>query len=235
MAGRGSRGKPIINLLPLDEGERISAVLPIREYGEGRFVFMATRNGTVKKTPLADFSRPRASGIIAIDLKEQDELIGVDLTDGEQDIMLFSTAGKTVRFSESTVRPMGRTAAGVRGIRLDSGQRVISLIVATEGDVLTVCEKGYGKRTAVDQFPVKGRGGKGVISIRTSERNGDQIGAILVEEEDEIMLISDGGTLVRTRVSDVPRMGRDAQGVKMISLTKGEKLIGIARIEVLDE
>ena len=234
-AGRNARGKPMVNLLPLEEGERISAVLPIREYGEGRFVFMATEQGTVKKTPLTDFSRPRASGIIALDLKEGDRLIGVDLTDGSQDIMLFSSAGKAVRFNESAVRPMGRTAAGVRGIRLDPGQRVISLIVATEGDVLTVCENGYGKRTPIDQFPVKGRGGKGLISIRTSERNGDQIGAILVDEEDEIMLISDGGTLVRTRVSDVPRMGRDTQGVKMISLTKGEKLIGIARIEVLEE
>jgi len=234
-AGRNARGKPMVNLLPLEEGERISAVLPIREYEEGKFVFMATEQGTVKKTPLADFSRPRASGIIALDLKEGDQLIGVDLTDGDQDIMLFSSAGKAVRFNESAVRPMGRTAAGVRGIRLDPGQRVISLIVATEGDVLTVCENGYGKRTPIDQFPVKGRGGKGLISIRTSERNGDQIGATLVEEEDEIMLISDGGTLVRTRVSDVPRMGRDTQGVKMISLTRGEKLIGIARIEVLDE
>ncbi len=234
-AGRNARGKPMVNLLPLEEGERISAVLPIREYEEGRFVFMATEQGTVKKTPLADFSRPRASGIIALDLKEGDRLIGVDLTDGSQDIMLFSSAGKAVCFNESAVRPMGRTAAGVRGIRLEPGQRVISLIVATEGDVLTVCENGYGKRTPIDQFPVKGRGGKGLISIRTSERNGDQIGAILVDEEDEIMLISDGGTLVRTRVSDVPRMGRDTQGVKMISLTKGEKLIGIARIEVLEE
>ncbi len=233
-AGRNARGKPMVNLLPLEEGERISAVLPIREYEEGRFVFMATEQGTVKKTPLADFSRPRASGIIALDLKEGDRLIGVDLTDGSQDIMLFSSAGKAVRFNESAVRPMGRTAAGVRGIRLEPGQRVISLIVATEGDVLTVCENGYGKRTPIDQFPVKGRGGKGLISIRTSARNGDQIGAILVDEEDEIMLISDGGTLVRTRVSDVPRMGRDTQGVKMISLTRGEKLIGIARIEVLE-
>jgi len=234
-AGRNARGKPMVNLLPLEEGERISAVLPIREYEEGRYVFMATEQGTVKKTPLADFSRPRSSGIIAIDLKEGDQLIGVDLTDGERDIMLFSTAGKAVRFSEKEVRPMGRTAAGVRGIRLDPGQRVISLIVADEGDVLTVCEKGYGKRTAIDQFPTKGRGTKGLISIRTSERNGDQIGAVLVDEEDEIMLISDGGTLVRTRVSDVPRMGRDAQGVKMIRLTGGERLIGIARIEVLDD
>ncbi|HIE55982.1 MAG TPA: DNA gyrase subunit A, partial [Chromatiaceae bacterium] len=234
-AGRNARGKPMVNLLPLEEGERINAVLPIREYSADKFIFMATAQGTVKKTPLTDFSRPRASGIIALDLREGDRLIGVDLTDGGQDIMLFSSAGKAVRFNESAVRPMGRTAAGVRGIRLDPGQRVISLIVAAEGDVLTVCENGYGKRTPIDQFPTKGRGGKGLISIRTSERNGDQIGAILVDEEDEIMLISDGGILVRTRVSDVPRMGRDTQGVKMIRLARGEKLIGIARIEVLEE
>ncbi len=233
-AGRNARGKPMVNLLPLEEGERISAVLPIREYSEGRFVFMATEQGTVKKTPLVDFSRPRASGIIAIDLKPGDHLIGVDLTDGERDIMLFSSAGKAVRFSEQEVRPMGRAAAGVRGIRLDEGQRVVSLIVADEGDVLSVCEKGYGKRTPVDQFPRKGRGTKGVIAIRTSERNGDQIGAVLVDEDDQIMLISDSGTLVRTRVSDVPILGRDAQGVKMIRLGEGEKLIAIARIEVLE-
>ena len=234
-AGRNARGKPMVNLLPLEEGERINAVLPIREYQEDRYVFMATEQGTVKKTPLTDFSRPRASGIIAVDLREGDQLIGVDITDGQRDIMLFSSAGKAVRFSESAVRAMGRTAAGVRGIRLDEGQRVISLVVVDEGDILSVCENGYGKRTAIDQFPTKGRGTKGLISIRTSERNGQQIGAILVGEDDEIMLITDGGTLVRTRVSDVSRMGRDAQGVKMIALSKKEKLIGIARIEMLDD
>ncbi len=233
-AGRNARGKPMVNLLPLEEGERINAVLPIREYKEDSYVFMATEQGRVKKTPLTDFSRPRASGIIAVDLREGDQLIGVDITDGERDIMLFSSAGKAVRFRESAVRPMGRTAAGVRGIRLDEGQRVISLVVVDEGDILSVCENGYGKRTAIDQFPTKGRGTKGLISIRTSERNGQQIGAILVDEDDEIMLITDGGTLVRTRVSDVSRMGRDAQGVKMIALSKGEKLIGIARIEILE-
>ncbi|WP_456372511.1 DNA gyrase subunit A [Thiolapillus sp.] len=233
-AGRNARGKPMVNLLPLEENERISAVLPIREYEENKYVFMATEQGTVKKTSLKDFSRPRASGIIAVDLREGDQLIGVDITDGERDIMLFSSAGKAVRFKEEAVRAMGRTATGVRGIRLDEGQRVISLVVADEGDILSVCENGYGKRTAIDQFPTKGRGTKGLISIRTSERNGDQIGAILVDEDDEIMLITDGGTLVRTRVSDVSRMGRDAQGVKMIALSKKEKLIGIARIEMLE-
>ena len=234
-AGRNARGKPIVNLLPLEEGERINAVLPVREYTEDRFIFMATAQGTVKKTSLVDFSRPRTNGIIAVDLREGDQLIGVDITDGSQEIMLFTSAGKAIRFREQDVRAMGRTACGVRGVRLEQDQRVISLIVATSGDVLTVTENGFGKRTAVDQFSTKGRGGKGLISIKTSERNGKQIGAILVDEEDEIMLITNGGTLVRTRVSDVSRMGRDTQGVKMISLSNDEKLIGIERIEMLDD
>ncbi len=233
-AGRNARGKPIVNLLPLEEGERINAVLPIREYTDDRFVFMATASGTVKKTPLTDFSRPRSTGIIAVDLREDDTLIGVALTDGQQDVMLFSSAGKAIRFNETSVRPMGRTACGVRGIRLGKGQRVISLIVAAEGDVLTVTENGFGKRTPVDQFPTKGRGGLGVMSIKTSARNGDQVGAVLVDADDEIMLITDGGTLVRTRVADISQLGRDTQGVTMIRVGKGEKLIGIERIEMLE-
>ena len=235
-AGRNARGKPIVNLLPLEENERINVVLPIREYTEDRFIFMATSSGTVKKTPLVAFSRQRASGIIAVDLKDDDQLVGVAITDGSQDIMLFTSAGKAVRFDESKVRAMGRTACGVRGVRLDEGQRVISLII-TEPDraVLTVSENGFGKRTPTDQFPVKGRGGKGIISLKTSERNGQQVGAVLVAEDDEVMLITDGGTLVRTRVSDVSVMGRDTQGVMMIRLTKKEKLIGIAQVESLDD
>ena len=234
-AGRNARGKPMVNLLPLEQGERINAVLPVAEYSDDKFVFMAAASGTVKKTPLSAFSRPRPSGIIAVDLREDDLLIGVDITDGQQDIMLFTSAGKAVRFSEQQVRAMGRTACGVRGVRLDEGQRVISLIVATGGDVLTVSENGYGKRTSIDQFATKGRGGKGLISIKTSERNGKQVGAVLVDDDDEIMLITDGGTLVRTTVSEVPRMGRDTQGVMMIRLSKKEKLIGIERVEMLDE
>ncbi len=235
-AGRNARGKPMVNLLPLEDGERISAVLPIRDYDENQYVFMATRQGTVKRTPLSDFSRPRANGIIAVDLRDGDELIGARLTDGSHDIMLFSTEGKAVRFKGSDVRPMGRTAGGVRGIRLGEGHRVISLIVVEPGDVLCVTENGYGKRTPVDQFPTKGRGGKGVISIRTSERNGRQIGAVLIcRDDDEVMLITDGGTLVRTRAADVSVLGRGAQGVKMIRLSKGEKLIGIERIETLPD
>ncbi len=235
-AGRNARGKPMVNLLPLEDGERINAVLPIREYDEHQFVFMATRNGTVKRTSLSEFSRPRGNGIIAVDLRDGDELIGARLTDGSHDIMLFSTEGKAVRFKGSDVRPMGRTAGGVRGIRLNDGHRVISLIIVESGDVLTVTENGYGKRTPIEQFPTKGRGGKGVISIKTSERNGMQIGAVLIRNpDDEVMLITDGGTLVRTRAADVSVLGRDTQGVKMISLSKGEKLIGIERIETLPD
>ena len=233
-AGRNARGRPMVNLLPLQQGERINAVLPVREYAEDRFVFMATAHGTVKKTPLVDFSRPRASGIIAVDLRDDDRLIGVDLTDGHQRVMLFTSAGKAIRYQESDVRAMGRTACGVRGVKLGKDQRVISLIIGNDGDVLTVTENGFGKRTPIDQFPIKGRGGMGVISIKTSPRNGEQIGAVRVDEDDEIMLITDGGTLVRTRVADVSRMGRDTQGVTMIRLSNDEKLIGIERIEALE-
>ena len=234
-AGRNARGKPIVNLLPLEKDERISAVLPIREYTDDRYILMATSSGTVKKSRLTDFSRPRTSGIIAVDLREEDRLIGVAVTDGTRDVMLFTSAGKAIRFDEGQVRPMGRTACGVRGIKLGEGQRVISLIVTrSEGTILTVTENGFGKRTPMDQFPIKGRGGMGVISIKTSDRNGEQVGAVLVEEQDEVMLISDGGTLVRTRVSDISLMGRGTQGVTMIRLSKKERLIGLARVESLD-
>jgi len=234
-AGRASRGKPIVNLLPLEEGERINAILPIREFEADKFVFMATANGTVKKTPLVDFSRPRSSGIIALDLVEGDQLVGVAVTDGRRDIMLFSSAGKVIRFNEENVRAMGRVSRGVRGIRLGEGQRVISLIVADEGYVLTATENGYGKRTPVDGYPLYGRGGQGVIAIQSSERNGAVVGAVLVTEEEEIMLITDGGTLVRTRVAEVSSMGRNTQGVRLINLTKDEKLIGLERIAESDE
>lgn len=234
-AGRGARGKPINNILPLEEGERINAVLPIREYSDDRYVFMAASSGTVKKTCLIDFSRPRANGIIAVDLKEDDQLIGVAITDGSNDVMLFTSAGKAIRFQESQVRPMGRTACGVRGVKLAEGQSVISLIIAEPGKtVLTVTENGYGKRTLQDQFSAKGRGGMGMISIKTSERNGKQVGAVLVDEQDEVMLITDGGTLVRIRVSDVSVMGRDTQGVKVINVSEDESLIGIERIALID-
>ena len=230
-AGRNARGRPIVNLLPLEEGERINAILPIREYDENHFVFFATANGTVKKTPLKDFSRPRASGIIAVELREDDQLVGVELTAGEQDVLLFSSGGKAIRFSEADVRPMGRNAVGVRGIKLAKEQKVISLIIATEGDILTATENGYGKRTPVADYPRHGRGGQGVISIQTTARNGDVTGAELVGNEDEVMLITTSGTLVRTRVDEISIMGRNTQGVKLISLGEGEKLSGIERIE----
>ena len=233
-AGRNARGKPMVNLLPLEKDERINAILPIREYTEEQFVFMATAFGIVKKTPLTDFSRPRSSGIIAVDLKDGDNLIGVDITDGNSRIMLSTSSGKAIRFEESNVRAMGRTACGVKGIKMADGQKVISLTIGDEGDLLSVTENGFGKRTLIEQFPVKGRAGMGMISIKTSERNGKQIGAVRVSEDDEIMLITDGGTLVRTRVADVSQMSRDTQGVKVISLIKGEKLVGIERIDALD-
>ncbi len=234
-AGRNARGKPIVNLLPLEKDERINAVLPVREYQEDRYVLMATSSGTVKKTRLTDFSRQRANGIIAVELRGDDQLVGVAITDGNQDVMLFTTAGKAIRFREDQVRAMGRTACGVRGIRLGAGQKVISLILSQpEGMALTVTENGFGKRTPLEQFPVKGRGGMGVISIKVSERNGQQVGAVLVREEDEVMLITNGGTLVRTPVTDISDMGRDTQGVTMIRLSKKEKLVGIARIESLE-
>ena len=234
-AGRTARGKPIVNLLPLEEGERINAVLPIREYEEGKFIFMATSSGIVKKTPLKDFSRPRANGIIAVELLDDDCLVGVDITDGESNVMLLSSAGKAIHFKETDVRPMGRTARGVKGIKLVDGQKVISLIKVEEGDILTVTEQGYGKRTPINDYPVYGRGGQGVISIQTSERNGQVIGAAQVTSEDELMLISDSGTLVRTRVAEISTMGRNTQGVRLIRLADDESLIGIEKIVEPDE
>jgi DNA gyrase subunit A len=235
-ASRASRGKPIINLLPMEEDERVNAVLPVKAFTEDHFVFMATASGTIKKTPLADFSRPRSNGIIAVDLRDGDYLVDVAITDGTRDVMLFSDAGKAIRFSETDLRPMGRTACGVRGIRLQPGQRVISLIIVDEGDVLMATEKGYGKRTAVSEYPVHGRGGQGVISIQGSERNGDVVGAVLVREDDEIMLITNAGTLVRTRVNEISRLGRNTQGVRLINVGEDESLVGVERIlEVEDE
>ncbi len=229
-AGRTARGKPIVNLLPLEEGERINAVLPVRDYSENQFVFMATAQGTVKKTALADFSRPRSNGIIAVDLRDDDYLVNVQITDGNQNVMLFSNAGKAIRFKEADVRPMGRTACGVRGIRLGPGQKVIALIIVAEGSVLTATANGYGKRTPVSDYPIHGRGGQGVISIQGSERNGEVVGAVLVRDEDEIMLISNGGTLVRTRVNEISSMGRNTQGVRLINLHSEEHLVGVERV-----
>lgn len=229
-ASRIGRGKPFINLFPLEKGEQINAILPVREYSENQFIFMATSAGTVKKTPLKEFERQRANGKIAIDLRANDQLVGVAVTDGQQNVLLFSSSGKAVCFNETQVRSMGRTATGVRGIRLKEGQQVISLIIATEGTVLNITENGFGKRTLLSEFPQHKRGGQGVIAIQTSERNGAVIGAVLVADDDEIMLITDGGTLVRTRINEISVVGRNTQGVTVIKLGKKEKVVGVDRI-----
>jgi DNA gyrase subunit A len=235
-ASRASRGKPIVNLLPLEANERINAILPVREFTEDHYVFMATAMGTVKKTSLKGFSRQRANGIIGIDLREGDYLIDVAVTDGSKDIMLFSDAGKVIRFKEADVRAMGRTACGVRGIKLPPENRVISLIIASDSPVLTATESGYGKRTLVEDYPVYGRGGQGVIAIQVTDRNGPVVGAVPADDNDEVMLISGGGTLVRTRVNEISVMGRNTQGVRLIKLGKGENLVGLERIvEVKDD
>ena len=230
-ASRSAKGKPIVNLLPLNEGERINAVLPIREFSDDLFVFMATRDGTTKKTALKSFSRARPSGIRAIELVEGNQLVGVELTNGNDDVMLFSDAGKVIRFRESDVRPMGRTARGVRGIRLGPDDKVISLNIVKEGKaVLTATEHGYGKRTPIEDYPVRGRGGQGVIAIRTDARNGKVVGADMVDEDDEIMLISDQGTLIRMSAGEVSVVGRNTMGVKLVNLNEAEHLAGLERV-----
>jgi DNA gyrase subunit A len=255
VASRSAKGRPIVNLLPLREGESISALLPLpvveaieadSETDDdvaddaiveaSSYIFMATANGTVKKTAMQHFARPRSTGLIALSLDETDELVGVSVTNGENDIMLVSSSGKTIRFKESDVRAMGRTAAGVRGIRLNEDAKVVSLIVPQDGSaVLMACENGYGKRTLVEDFPVYGRGGQGVIGIQVSERNGPVVGAAQVDETDEIILITDQGTLVRTRVTEVSCQGRNTQGVTLIRLTNDEHLVGIERVVEDDE
>lgn len=230
-ASRASRGKPMVNLLPLDADERITTILPIREFAADHYVFMATAQGTIKKTALTEFSRPRANGIKALELADGDILIGVVIAAPKQDIMLFTNAGKGLRFPEANVRPMGRTARGVRGIKLGAKQKVIALMIAhKEGQVLTATANGFGKRTCVTQYPIKRRGGQGVIAIQVNDRNGEVIGALQVTHNDELMLITDRGTLVRTRVNEISLVGRNAQGVRLISLSEGEHLVGIQRI-----
>ncbi|MDF2867740.1 MAG: gyrA [Gammaproteobacteria bacterium] len=232
---RISRGKPIVNLLPLDADERINAILPVKEYADNTYVFMTTANATVKKVKLTEFSRPRSNGIIAIDLDEGDKLVGVALTSGTSEVMLFNNAGKAIRFNEDEVRAMGRTARGVRGMRLSKNQQVIALIIATpDGQILTATENGYGKRTLLDEYRLTSRGGQGVIAISTSDRNGQVVGAIQVTDADEVMLITDRGTLVRTRVGEISLVGRNAQGVRLIRLAEEEKLVGIQRVDELE-
>ncbi len=233
-AGRGSRGKPVVNLLPLGEGEKINALLPVKQFDEQHFVFMATSSGTVKKTPLAAFSRPRSSGIIGVDLRDEDTLVGVALTDGQREILLCTSGGKAIRFHEDEVRAMGREAAGVRGIRLGPDQRVIALLVLGEGLVLTASENGYGKLTPLNEFPGHSRGGQGVIALQTTERNGATVAALQVQASHELMLISSAGTLVRTPVADISVVGRNTQGVRLIRLSEGERLTGVERVEGLE-
>ncbi len=232
-ASRASRGKPIVNLLQLAEGEKITAILPVKEFDDDRFVFMATSRGVVKKTPLSHFSRPRQMGIIAVDLVENDHLIGVSITNGANDIMLFSDGGKAVRFAEDHVRAMGRTARGVRGMRLPDADTLISLVVVDDEDqsVLTATENGYGKRTKVAEYTRHGRGTKGMVAIQTSERNGRVVSAKLVSEKDETMLITTGGVLIRSSVSEIREMGRATQGVRLINLGTDEKLAGLVKVE----
>lgn len=236
MASRTARGKPIINLLPLEKDESVNAILPVRVFTNDQFIFMVTSSGTVKKMALSNCSRPRKGGIIAIELRDGDKLVGVEITSGEDDIMLFSANGKSIRFKEADVRAVGRTAIGVRGIRLADKDEVVSLIVAEpENPILTATEKGYGKRTALDEYRSQARGGAGVISIKTSVRNGKVVGAIQVTDEDEMMLISNKGTLVRARASDVSIIGRNTQGVTLINIAKAEKLVSVAKIAETDE
>jgi DNA gyrase subunit A len=236
VAGRNSRGRPMVNLLPLDEGERISSILPVEEYSADKFVIMATANGTVKKTSLDQYSRPRSVGLRAVDLVEGDHLVGTAIIDGSKDIMLLSSEGKAVRFSETDVRAMGRVSKGVRGMRLPEQHSVISMVVPEQdGLLLTVCENGYGKRTHISEFPTKGRGGKGMIAIQASERNGPLVGVTQLFDGDEIMLISDQGTMVRTRGDEVSIVGRNTQGVRVIRLKENEKLVSLARIAEPEE
>ena len=236
LAGRTARGKPIVNILPLDEGETITSMLPLRDYEEDKFVFMATSNGTVKKVALTNFSRQRSVGLRAIELEEGDMLIKTAITNGQQDVMLYSSSGKVIRFHESDVRAMGRTAKGVRGIRLEDEHCMVDMIIPEEAaQILAVSVNGYGKRTRVEEYPTYKRGGKGVIGIQTSARNGAVIGAVQVRDGDEIMLISDKGTLVRTRTDEVSSQGRNTQGVRLIKLKEGESLVGVERIDEPDE
>ncbi|KUI99398.1 DNA topoisomerase (ATP-hydrolyzing) subunit A [Vibrio sp. MEBiC08052] len=235
-ATRTARGKPINNILPLEENERITAILRVAEYAEDKFIFMATGDGTVKKTPLDQFANVRSNGLIAVNLRDDDSLIGVDITDGNSEIMLFSKAGKVVRFNEQHVRAMGRTASGVRGMKLAENDQVVSLIVPSEqGDILTVTENGYGKRTDLNEYPTKSRATQGVVSIKVSERNGCVVGAVQVDSGDEFMMITNAGTLVRTRVGEVSQVGRNTQGVTLIRTSEDEKVVGLQRIEEVED
>jgi len=235
VASRTARGKPIINLLPLEKEEVINAILPVSEFTKDQFVFMVTSSGTCKKTSLTNFARPRKGGIIAIELRDGDKLVGVEITSGENDIMLFSANGKSIRFKETDVRAVGRTAIGVRGMKLVDDEIVSAIVADDHSPILTATEKGYGKRTELEEYRSQARGGSGVISIKTSDRNGKVVGAIQVTDADEMMLISNKGTLVRARAADVSIIGRNTQGVTLINIAKGEKLVSVAKIAETEE
>jgi DNA gyrase subunit A len=226
----------MINMLPLEEGERITSMLPVSNYDDDHFIFFATSNGTVKKTPLTAFARPRSVGLRAIELEEDDHLVATAITDGSRDVVLFTSGGKAARFAEAAVRSMGRVSRGVRGIRMPHGKKLIAMVIPeADGTVMAVTENGYGKRTAIEDFPTKGRGTQGVIAIAESARNGALIGACQVHAGEEIMMISDQGTMVRTRVDEVSVLGRNTQGVRVIRLKTGEHLVGLARIQEAEE
>ena len=228
--GRNAKGRPIVNLLPLEKDERIQAVLPVKEFNDDQFIFMATETGSVKKTKLSAYSRPMKSGIKAIKLRDGDRVVNAEITDGTKEIMLFSNSGKSIRFKESDARPMGRVSQGVRGMRIDKDQKIISLVVLEEGNILVATENGYGKQTLKDEFSIQKRGGKGVIAIQTSDRNGNLIGAKQVSTGDEVMFISTSGNLIRTRTDDISIIGRNTQGVRLIRLSEDDNLLGMEKV-----
>ncbi|MGH7830075.1 MAG: DNA gyrase C-terminal beta-propeller domain-containing protein, partial [Candidatus Binatia bacterium] len=235
-AGRAAKGKPIVNLLNLEEGERVSAFLSVREFQEGRFVVFATKMGLIKKTELMAYSNPRSNGIRAIGLEPDDEVIGVRLTDGQQDIILSTLDGQSIRFKEEQVRPTGRGTYGVVGMRMDKGDQVVSMEILSHGaDILTVAENGYGKRTAMEEYPVQSRGGKGVITMKTTDKTGKAVGGQQVTEDDQLMLVTDRGKIIRLRVKDIRVIGRNTQGVRLIDLEEGERVVSLARLAEKEE
>ena len=235
LATRGARGRPIVNLLPLEANEQITTILPVKKFDHEYFIFMATKKGFVKKVAIEHFAKPRLSGKLALELEENDELINAAITDGKQEIMLMSNSGKAIRFSERAVRSMGRTARGIRGIKLKVGQQVISLILVKEGaTILTATEHGYGQRTSVEDYRTIGRGGMGVIAIQVNVRNGEVVGAVQVVDQDDILLISNLGTMVRIPANEISIIGRNTQGVRLIKLSEGEQLVGLEKVESLE-
>jgi DNA gyrase subunit A len=235
-AGRAARGKPIVNLVQMEPGEKVAALLPVREFAEGRFVFLATRKGIVKKTDLMSYANPRATGIIGTKIEEGDELVAAGLTDGERDIFLGTQSGMSIRFPESEVRSMGRDAVGVKGITLDEEDELVGMAVLTPGaSILTVSANGYGKRTDLDEYRVQSRAGKGIITMKATERNGPVVGFAQVTDEDDVMIVTEGGKMIRVHVSGIRELGRNTQGVKLVSVDEGERVVGVARLAEREE